>query len=100
MVDNGGDARHEALEAALAAVENQVRVGQRSLKNSAEKLAAAERREARAVFLAEHLFQMIPQEVWRATGGDDGQGHYEGDYRAEQIREELRALAARAEGQT
>lgn len=44
--------------------------------------------------LAEHLFQMVPREVWRDLGVDDGQGHYEGDYRAEQIQQELRALRA------
>jgi hypothetical protein len=42
--------------------------------------------------LAEHLFQMIPRETWRDFGGDDGQGHYEGEYRAEQIEQELHAL--------
>jgi hypothetical protein len=51
----------------------------------------------RAVYIAEHLFQMVPREVWRDSGGDDGQGHYEGDYRAEQLREELSELAAQAE---
>lgn len=48
----------------------------------------------RAVYLAEHLFQMISPEEWRATGGDDGQGHYEGDYRAETTRIELTKLAS------
>lgn len=47
----------------------------------------------RAVYLAEHLWRMVPREVWRDTGGDDGQGHYEGDYRADKVREELAALA-------
>lgn len=60
-------------------------------KTEREKLM---RQRDRAVFLAEHLFQMIPQSVWRASGGDDSQGHYEGDYQAEQIREEIAALAA------
>ncbi len=46
----------------------------------------------RAVFLAEHLWAMVPREVWRDSGGDDGQGHYEGDYRAEQVRDELAYL--------
>jgi hypothetical protein len=37
----------------------------------------------RATFIAEHLFQMISQDVWRDSGGDDMQGHYESDYHAE-----------------
>lgn len=49
----------------------------------------------RAVYLAEHLFQMVPREVWRAQGGDDGQGHYEGDYWAEQTQTEISELRAR-----
>ena len=47
----------------------------------------------RARNLAKHLFQMIDRETWRATGGDDGQGHYEGDYRAANIEEEIRSWA-------
>jgi hypothetical protein len=46
---------------------------------------------ARARHLAKHLFQMIPPDAWRETGGDDGQGHYEGDYRAEQLADEIRS---------
>ena len=48
----------------------------------------------RATFLAEHLMQMITPEQWRDTGGDDGQGHYEGDYHAEATFTEIRELAA------
>lgn len=44
--------------------------------------------------VAEGLFQMIDRETWRATGGDDQQGHYEGDYRAAQIEEYLVGLRA------
>lgn len=47
---------------------------------------------ARAVYLAEHLHQMIPREVWRDHGAE-WMGHYEGDYHAEQVAEELKALA-------
>lgn len=43
----------------------------------------------RVIFLAEHLFQMIDPQTWRDSGGDDGQGHYEGEYHAVQIRTEL-----------
>lgn len=50
---------------------------------------------SRATFLAVHLFQMIIPETWRDFGGDDGQGHYEGDFRAEQIDLELRQLESR-----
>ena len=51
----------------------------------------AEAERDRARYLAKHLFQMIDRETWRATGGDDGQGHYEGDYRAAGIEEEIRS---------
>lgn len=44
----------------------------------------------RARHLAKHLFQMIPPEVWREQGGDDGQGHYEGDYWAAELANEIR----------
>jgi hypothetical protein len=43
----------------------------------------------RAAYIAEHLFQMIDPQTWRDSGGDDGQGHYEGDYWAEQTWEEI-----------
>lgn len=46
----------------------------------------------RAVYLAMHLLAMIPRDAWLATGGDDGQGHYEGDYHAERVAAELRRL--------
>ena len=46
---------------------------------------------ARATYVAEHLWQMVDRETWRAAGGDDGQGHYEGDYYAEQVRLEIEA---------
>lgn len=42
--------------------------------------------------VADGLFQMIDRETWRATGGDDQQGHYEGDYRAAQMEEYLVSL--------
>jgi hypothetical protein len=46
---------------------------------------------ARAAHIAEHLFAMIDRQAWRDTGGDDGQGHYEGEYRAAKIEEEIRS---------
>ena len=57
-----------------------------------KRLAQAEAALERAVFLAEHLWQMIPQEVWREHGAE-WQGQYEGDYQAERVRDELRELA-------
>lgn len=54
-------------------------------------LAMAMRQRDRAVYLAEHLWQMIPQEVWREHGAE-WMGQYEGDYHAEKVREELAAL--------
>jgi hypothetical protein len=59
-----------------------------------DQLDSYRERLERALFLAEHLHAMVPQSIWRDSGGDDGQGHYEGDYRAEQIATELRELAA------
>lgn len=47
----------------------------------------------RTMFLAEHLFQMIPQDVWRAQGAE-WMGHYEGDAWAESTRQELAELRA------
>ena len=52
---------------------------------------------ARAVYLGEHLHQMIPREVWRDHGAE-WMGQYEGDYHAEQVRDELAALGSRAKG--
>jgi hypothetical protein len=49
----------------------------------------------RAVYLAEHLWQMIPPEVWREHGAEY-QGQYEGDYYAEKVREELALLRERS----
>lgn len=48
----------------------------------------------RAVYLAEHLHGMIDRETWRAQGADDQQGHYEGDYWAEQTHVEIAELKA------
>ncbi len=69
--------------------ENAARLGR-----VAARLRALEEEKARAVYLAEHLFQMVPAQAWRDSGGDDGQGHYEGDYFAEKVRDELAALSA------
>lgn len=45
----------------------------------------------RALYLAEHLFQMIPREVWRDQGAE-WMGQYEGDHWAEQTLAELQEM--------
>jgi hypothetical protein len=57
------------------------------LEAEVEKLEGLLRR---AAYVAEHLMGMIPLEQWRRHGGDDMQGHYEGDYHAEKVAEEIR----------
>ena len=52
-----------------------------------QRLVQAEVKRLRT--LVTNLFLMVDQDAWRATGGDDGQGHYEGDYRSEQLAEEI-----------
>lgn len=47
-----------------------------AIVDEADRLA---RERDRARHLVVHLFRMITLEQWRDTGGDDGQGHYEGD---------------------
>lgn len=49
---------------------------------------------SRAAYVSEHLHAMIPRDVWRDSGADDGQGHYEGDYRAEQVLTEIQGWEA------
>jgi hypothetical protein len=51
-----------------------------------------------ATELAGHLFQMIDPQTWRDWGADDGQGHYEGDYRAEKVGQEIAELRAALAG--
>lgn len=46
---------------------------------------------AYARYLVEHLFAMVPQQAWRDSGGDDGQGHYEGEYAAARLEEEIQS---------
>ena len=57
-----------------------------AIVDEADRLA---RERNRARHLAKHLFAMTTLEQWRDTGGDDGQGHYEGDYHAAEIEEEI-----------
>lgn len=85
--------RDEARLDALASSTEELRATTATLIETNQALATTRQALTRAVYLAQHLYQMIDKETWRAMGGDDGQGHYEGDYRAEQIGEELRALA-------
>jgi hypothetical protein len=71
------------------------------LRQQLPQIVAVIERYERVLFLAEHLFQMVPPEAWRESGGDDGQGHYEGDYHAIQLQAELkeyRAALAALEG--
>lgn len=65
-------------------------------------LGQAQEALRRALYLAEHLHAMVPREVWRDRGGDDMQGHYEGDYHAEQVATEIqnwKALAGEPPGE-
>ena len=52
-----------------------------------QRLVQAEVKRLRT--LVANLFQMIDPQTWRDFGSDDGHGHYEGDYRAEQLAEEI-----------
>jgi hypothetical protein len=60
-------------------------------------------RAERLLFLAEHLFEMIDRETWRAEGAEY-MGQYEGDHHAESVLAELRdhraALAVQPSGHT
>jgi hypothetical protein len=51
-----------------------------------ERVTAALREAAET---ASYLLDMIPRQVWLDGGGDDGQGHYEGDYRAARFAEDV-----------
>lgn len=59
-----------------------------AIVDEADRLA---RERDRARHLAKHLFAMVTLEQWRDTGGGDGQGHYEGDYHAAELEEEIRS---------
>lgn len=45
---------------------------------------------ARAAYVADHLMDMIDQEVWRESGAIGPEGQYEGDYRQAQIALEIK----------
>lgn len=67
---------------------------------AAERDLATAREELRGtVKLALQLHAMIPREVWRSQGGDDQQGHYEGDYHAEYIETQLIAALRSLDGE-
>lgn len=53
-----------------------------------DRIQELEAKLDRALFLAEHLLCMIPQEVWREQGAEH-YGQYEGDYWAEQTGDEI-----------
>ena len=59
--------------------------------DAAEALSVLQARADRLLTLALGLFVMVPDQVWKDSLGDDGQGHYEGLYRAEQIQKELKS---------
>ncbi len=56
-----------------------------------DEIVELKKKLARARFLAEHLFQMVDPQTWRDSGGDDGQGHYEGEYAAARLEEEIQS---------
>lgn len=56
--------------------------------NKDAALVQARKDYERVIYIAEHLFEMVPQSAWRESGAE-AFGMYEGDYWAEQIREEL-----------
>ena len=79
-LDQLGNGWTEGAKAILAQIE--------AIADEADRLA---RERDRARHLARHLFEMVTFEQWRDTGGDDGQGHYEGDHRAAELEEEIRS---------
>jgi len=76
-------ARHQSAASAIA--------WNHTLFVEAKALDEALRARDRARHLAAHLFGMVDRQTWRDSGGDDGQGHYEGDYWAAQLAEEIRS---------
>ena len=96
-------ASHEATRqvAADATAERDAALAQwkltlRQYRELSAQLEAAREALRRAAYVAEHLMQMIDPETWRLEGGDDMQGHYEGDYRAARLAEEIKEWAALA----
>ena len=69
------------------------------LDEAVAALVQVQQQLQRAVYIAEHLHQMVPKEVWREHGAEC-QGQYEGDYHAEQIQAELKELRAAAPVET
>lgn len=76
--------------AAYSAAREPETAGHDDLADAVDALVA-ERDRAR--HLATHLFQMIDSQTWRDSGGDDGQGHYEGEYHAAKLEEEIKSWA-------
>ena len=72
-------------------------VGDTDIDAAREALATVEEDTKRLLYISKHLFQMIPQNVWRENGAE-WQGHYEGDYWAEQVHTELVALEEKWKG--
>jgi hypothetical protein len=89
--------RAEAAEAERDALRRQLAAEKWVLRRAILKQTVLEDALKRAAYVAEHLMQMIDRETWLASGGDDGQGHYEGDYREAQIALEIREWATLAD---
>lgn len=85
------DQVRQALDYPTAEAQRPARV---ALAELVLRLEQTEEALLRVLFIAEHLFQMVPTKVWRDSGGDDGQGHYEGDYYAEKVADELAGYRA------
>jgi len=88
---------HEPMVHALREKNRELRVSMQATETREKELS---RTLGRAAHIARNLMGMISVEAWRATGGDDGQGHYEGDYHAENIAQEIREWAILANGPT
>ena len=76
----------DALDADLAAARAETR---RVVREDGKVVSRMRKRLERAVYVATNLHAMIDRETWRASAGDDGQGHYEGDYHAEKTLAEI-----------
>jgi hypothetical protein len=85
----------EQLKALEATIGSESQFGRTERAEAAEpfvralpQIVAVVERDERLIVLAEGMFQMIPQEVWREHGAE-WMGQYEGDYHAEKVRDEL-----------
>lgn len=77
----------------IVAEEDSLAEAHAALARLVEQLETLARERERALYLAEHLWQMIPQEIWRDHGAE-WMGQYEGDHHAQKVRDELADLRA------